>query len=148
MNLAEAIRGVHRLFLDTAPIIYYLERHPVYFDRMEAFFRLRSERNTTIVTSPVTLAECLVHPIRRRLLNLEDDYRRLILGGVNTEFHDIGPQAALKAAYLRASFSISLMDAFQIAVAFTSGCQSMLTNDRRLAKIKDIPILILDELEI
>ena len=67
MKLANALENVQRLFLDTAPAIYFLERHPAYFARMEAFFRIRRDRKIVIVTSPVTLAECLVHPFRRGL---------------------------------------------------------------------------------
>ena len=53
MRLADALENVRRLFLDTAPAIYFLERHPVYFERMEAFFRIRRERGIVIVTSPL-----------------------------------------------------------------------------------------------
>jgi hypothetical protein len=68
MKLPDALGDVRRLFLDTAPAIYFLERHPVYYHRMEAVFRIRREREIVLVTSPITLAECLVHPIRRGLV--------------------------------------------------------------------------------
>ena len=35
MKLANELEYVRRLFLDTAPAIYFLERHPIYFPRME-----------------------------------------------------------------------------------------------------------------
>jgi PIN domain nuclease of toxin-antitoxin system len=30
MSIEDALQGVSRLFLDTAPVIYYMERHPTY----------------------------------------------------------------------------------------------------------------------
>jgi predicted nucleic acid-binding protein len=148
MKLPDALGNVRRLFLDTAPAIYFLERHPVYFPRMQVLFRIRRERMIVIVRSPVTLAECLVHPIRRGLAQQAEEYRRLILQGVGTEFHEIGPEAAEQAARVRAALSISLVDALQVGVALAAGCQAFVTNDRRLSKITEIPILLLDDLEV
>ncbi|WP_228061116.1 MULTISPECIES: hypothetical protein [unclassified Coleofasciculus] len=31
MNITESLQGVTRLFLNTAPVIYYIERSPQYF---------------------------------------------------------------------------------------------------------------------
>lgn len=41
---------------------------------MEALFRIRRENSITIVTSPVTLAECLVHPLRLGLTGQASGY--------------------------------------------------------------------------
>ena len=148
MILADALDNVQRLFLDTAPAIYFLERHPVYFSRMEAVFRIRRERKIVIVTSPVTLAECLVHPIRLGLAEQSKSYRELILHGVGTEFHEIGPEVAERAARLRATHSIPLMDALQLGMAVAADCHAFLTNDRRLSKLAEIPVLLLDDLKV
>jgi len=148
MRLAEALKGVGSVFLDTAPVIYLLERHPIYFPRMEAFFRIRRETGMVIVTSPITLAECLVHPLRRNMGELAERYRRLIVAGAGTEFHEIGPEAAERAARLRAACSIPLTDALQAGVAAEAGCRALLTNDRRLSQITDVSVLVLDDLEV
>jgi hypothetical protein len=34
MKLPAALRGIRQLAFDTAPLIYFVERHPSYFDRM------------------------------------------------------------------------------------------------------------------
>ncbi len=148
MKLAGVLENVQRLFLDTAPVIYFLERHPVYFLRMDALFRIRRERNIVIVTSPVTLAECLVHPIRLGLAQQSESYRKLILHGAGTEFYEIGPEVAERAARVRAMHSIALMDALQVGMAAATGCQAFVTNDRRLSKLVEIPVLLLDDLEV
>ncbi|WP_414584039.1 hypothetical protein [Scytonema sp. PCC 10023] len=38
MNVTESLQGVTRLFLDTAPVIYYVERNPQYFASASVVF--------------------------------------------------------------------------------------------------------------
>lgn len=148
MKLSEALNGVSRVFLDTAPVIYFLERNPNYYSALEEFFRLRRERNITIITSPITLAECLVYPLQLGLEALVRGYERLITEGEGVEFYLLGSAEASLASQYRATYGIHLLDAFQVATALLSECQVLFTNDRRLAKITDIHVLILEELQV
>jgi predicted nucleic acid-binding protein len=57
MTISDALQDVQRIFLDTAPVIYYVEQNPRYSAMVEEVFR-RLDAGTIIgVTSPVTLAE-------------------------------------------------------------------------------------------
>ncbi len=38
LKLDDALAGVARLYLDTAPVIYFLERNPAYVDRVDEVF--------------------------------------------------------------------------------------------------------------
>jgi len=38
MKLTDSLQGVTRLFLDTAPVIYYIENHPQYFSIVKPIF--------------------------------------------------------------------------------------------------------------
>ena len=148
MKIAEALLRVTRLFLDTAPVIYYVEENPFFlaavtpiFDRIDCGF-------LTAVTSPVTLAECLVVPYRLRLTKLQHDFFDLIVHGRNTVFTPLDHEIARQAADLRARYNVTLPDALQFATALSAGCQAFLTNDGTLDRIKEISVLVLDELEI
>src|SRR5207248_4239340 len=57
MNIADALRNVTRLFLDSAPVIYYVEENPSYLSLVDVIFDGISDGSPTAVTSPVTLAE-------------------------------------------------------------------------------------------
>ena len=72
MKVADALRGVSRIFLDTAPVIYFVERAPLHFDRVGPVFDLIDVGSVAAVTSPITLAECLVVPCRLGLGSSED----------------------------------------------------------------------------
>jgi predicted nucleic acid-binding protein len=41
-----------------------------------------------------------------------------------------------------------LPDAFQLAVAIEERCEAFLTNDRRLARVTDLRVLVLDDIEL
>jgi len=147
MKVAEALQGLSSVFVDTAPIIYHLEGNPAYKVLMREFFRLRKDKGITLVTSPVTLAECLVHPIQKGMADLETAYCRLIIAGENTEFRLIGDLEAREAARLRARHNLLLADAFQLAIALQAGAQAILTNDPVFKRANEIRALILDEME-
>jgi hypothetical protein len=64
MDLTEAVREVRRLFLDTAPVVYYLEGHVRYLPVLEPIFARLDSGALRSVTSPITLSECLIVPYR------------------------------------------------------------------------------------
>ena len=43
---------------------------------------------------------------------------------------------------------MGLTDALQVAVAIRENCQAFLTNDRRLARVTELSVLVLDDLEL
>ena len=57
MNVADALPNVTRLFLDTAPVIYFAEQNPHYYPIAKHFFDHIDHGDFEAVTSPVTLAE-------------------------------------------------------------------------------------------
>ena len=81
MKIEDALRGVSSALLDTAPAIYYLEKNPLFGPVMDRFFQIRAVQQITLVTSPITLAECLMLPIRQGRKDLEAAYQALITAG-------------------------------------------------------------------
>ncbi len=70
MKISDALNGVSRLFLDTAPVIYFVERNPQFVDLIDPMFE-RLDNDITAVTSGITLSECLVGAMRLGLADLE-----------------------------------------------------------------------------
>ena len=50
--------------LDTAPLIYFIERHPLYHPLVEPFFTSVERGEIEVVTWTLTITEVLVHPYR------------------------------------------------------------------------------------
>src|SRR3982751_4066445 len=147
MKIADALKDVTRLFLDTAPVIYYVEKHVLYAPLVVPIFQRIDGGSPTAVVSPVTLAECLVVPFRAGLAMLQQDFLDLLLNGNNTVFASIDGACAQRAAEMRARYNLSLLDALQIAVALSAGCEALLTNDAGLRRVSELRVLVLDDLE-
>lgn len=147
MKAWEALQGVYRLFLDTAPVIYYIEKHPVYFPVLSPIFDQIDRGTLMAVTSPITLSECLVLPYRLRSIQLQRDFTELIVRGKHTMFVWLDEDCGQRAAEIRARYNLTLLDAFQIAAALSAGCEALLTNDRALTRVTDLRILMLEDIE-
>ncbi|HMV46774.1 MAG TPA: PIN domain-containing protein [Blastocatellia bacterium] len=147
MKLQNALAGVRRLFLDTAPVVYHIEGNPAYQPLTDIIFQQIQNGRLLAVTSPITLAECLVHPYRRGDLALIQKFRNTITKGAHTQYIGVDSSAE-RAAELRAIYNLTLTDALQIAAAIAAGCDAFLSNDVMLKRVTELPILILDNLEV
>ena len=148
MTVADALHGVTRLFLDTAPVIYFVENNPTFRSRLDEVFGLIDAGSLMAVTSAVTLAEAMIHPIRLGLVPLQRDFAALIVHGENTVFVALGEREATRAAELRARYNLSLTDAFQVACALEAGCDAPLTNDLGLNRVTELQVIVLDALDV
>jgi len=145
VTIAERFASVRKVFIDSAPIIYLVEKHPQYFDPSETVFGLIQLGHLTGVTSPITLAECLVIPYRQHQPSLRDLFTHSLTDGKNISFASIGRKTALDAAAFRAQYNLTLTDAFQLASALEANCDAFLTNDRTFRRVKDLDIILLDD---
>jgi predicted nucleic acid-binding protein len=147
VTVTDALRGVTRLFLDTAPVIYFVERNPTYATRVDQVFDRIDAGVLPAVTSPITLSECLVLPISQGLLPAQQDFTDLVVSGANVTFVAIADAIARSAAELRARYNLGLADAFQVATGLAAGCDALLTNDGTLRRVQELRIIVLDDLD-
>lgn len=147
MKLDTELSGVTSLGIDTAPLIYLVEENPKYLRVVREVFRRIDDGALEGATSVVTLGEVLVLPLRTGNLRVVDEYRDILLnGGIRTV--GIDAPMAEDAAYLRARHGMHMPDALQIAAAVRAGCEAFLTNDRRLTRVTELRVLVLDDLEL
>jgi predicted nucleic acid-binding protein len=146
VSITNNLQGVKRLFLDTAPVIYFVEQHPEYFHlSLEVFKQLQ---NTSLigVVSPITLAECLVQPYRLKQTELQQEFIELMTENDNIEFVGlINETIAIEAAQIRARYNLQLPDALQIAVALNAECEAFLTNDLTFKRITELRVVVLND---
>lgn len=136
-----------RVFVDTAPIIYYLENSALYMELIKKFFKKCIEENIEIVTSAITVEEYLVFPYSSGKKELVDNFKKFI-EYMNIEVVDINFQIAEKGAIIRGQYrDFKSMDALQIATAIISGCDMFFTNDKQLRQERELPCMTMDDLE-
>ncbi|MBK9124135.1 MAG: PIN domain-containing protein [Chloroflexi bacterium] len=147
MKLPDALRGIRRLGFDTAPLIYFIEKHPVYFDRMLYIMRSVDKGLMTGVSATTTLAEVLVQPLKAGDKDLAQRYEAVFLDSNGFHLEPLTAATARLAAELRANYTLRTPDAIHIATAIAAGCDAFLTNDYGFKRVEGIKVLVLDELE-
>lgn len=145
MNLDNDLQGVKTIFLDTAPIIYFIENHPQFADIVEVFIEQLDQGNIQAVISPVTVAESLVNPFKEQDQRLQQDFIDFMLRQQSILMKETDVNISIKAAQLKASYNLKLPDALQVATAIVTGCDSFLTNDKKLSRISELQILVISD---
>jgi predicted nucleic acid-binding protein len=64
----------------------------------------------------------------------------------NLDVVDITRDVARRAAQLRAGYRLRPADALQVAAALLHGATAFVTNDRQLARVDALTVIVLDEL--
>lgn len=147
MGWLDALRG-ETVGLDTSPLIYFIERHPVYAATLRPFFAAAERREFQLVTSLVTLLEVLVHPLRTGRDDLAREYRDILLRSANLRTIPVTEAVAEEAARLRAAHNLRTPDAIQLATAKTAGASWFMTNDTALPSLPGISLLVVDRLPV
>ena len=133
-----------KFFLDTSPIVYYLENNEVYYRNMKKFWN--EYRDCDYVTSAVTVTEYITYPFQQNNFKLINTFYAFV-NGMDIEIKSIDKVIAEKAAQIRAEYLFfKTMDALQIATACLSGCDLFLTNDKQLKQFKEIECITVGEL--
>ena len=144
MELIDELRG-SRIFIDTAPFIYFIEKHPKYLNVVRPVFIEINDGKIEAITSTITLLEVLVHPFKTKNDILAEKYREIILYSEGLTTFEILHEVSEMSSRLRAEYSIKTPDAIQIAVGMLYGADKFLTNDPDLKKVTDIEVLALDD---
>lgn len=137
----------HRcLAADTMVFIYYLEDHPRYAPLLQPLFQAWEEGRVAGVTSVLTLLEILVKPLREGRPAVARDYRDLLTTYPHLALVPVDAEIAERAADLRARYGLRPPDALQVATALHAGATAFLTNDARLKAVRELEVVLLDEL--
>lgn len=137
----------NRVFIDTAPIVYFLENNNYFGEKAGMIFKLLRSSKTEMVMSTITCMEYLVHPYRN---NVPEDVDLLFkfIDKSGIYVIDIDLNVAKLAAQIRAETpAFKAMDSLQLSAAFRSGCDTFLTNDKQLKQFKHLKIISIDEWE-
>lgn len=147
MKVSTALQSVHRLFLDSSAVIYYIDENPAYLPVMDLIFDQVDANLIRAVTSPVTLAECLVLPIRDQDALKQQIFIDIITLPEMADFIPSGREVAQQAAVMRVRYNLKLPDALQIATAIAANCDAFLTNDEQLKRVQELNVIVIKELE-
>ncbi|MEW6235309.1 MAG: PIN domain-containing protein [Candidatus Omnitrophota bacterium] len=138
-----SFQGIRKIFLDSAPVIYFVEQHPVYYSLLKPVFERIDNGEWKAVISPITIAECLIIPLRMGNHETTEAFIDLFGNGASVACASLQSSAAQKAAEIRARHNLTLLDSFQIAAAIENQCDVFLTNDKELRRLTAPKIITL-----
>jgi predicted nucleic acid-binding protein len=141
--LAQRLSG-RIVAVDSAPLIYFMESHPVFFEPVRPFFEGLNQGEFAALTSSVTITEVLAHPLRHGRLSLVSAYQEFFADFLPAV--PVTAEIAELAAQLRADHNFRTPDAIQIATAINRQADAFLTNDIRLSRLKQLEVLVLSDL--
>ncbi|MEQ8225331.1 MAG: type II toxin-antitoxin system VapC family toxin [Candidatus Eremiobacterota bacterium] len=138
--------NIKSIFMDTAPIIYYIEGNSQFYQIKELINQIQ-ENNITIFSSVITITEVLVKPVSLGQMNVINSFLNFLKNPDNIIILSVNERIAEQAGYLRGKYpSLKTLDAIQISSAIEARTDAFLTNDLRLKQIKEIEVLTLKDM--
>ena len=134
-----------RIYLDTAPIIYSVERIPNYWPLMHTLWQTAAADSIQIFTSELALLETLVMPIRQNSQTLITTYETL-LTKTDITLCPITTDILRASAALRATQNFKTPDAIHSATALAANCDYIVANDAGFRRLANIGVVILSDL--
>lgn len=127
---------MRRIYLDSAPVIYLIERVMPFYTRLQALLRSADR----LVVSDLTRLECRVLPMRNA--------NTLLLMGYDTFFEEhvsevlpLTKAVIDRATEIRAYYRFGVADSIHLAAALVANCDLFLTNDLRLTGFGEIQVV-------
>jgi len=146
MILSEALGEIKTIFLDTAPVIYFIEAHHQFGPLVKQVVELMNENRIQAFTSVLTLSEVLPKPVETGNDELVEKFKTYLKSGSNLTLLPIGEAIGETAGVLRGKYPyLKTVDAVQIAAALDAEADAFLTNDKKLSGIKEIKIIVLSD---
>ena len=146
MLFSETVENAGSVFVDTAPIIYFIEAHPVYGPLMKQLVTALSKGRIAASSSVITLAEVLPVPVRAGNEKLARMFAQFLKHAKNLTLAPISAEIAEGAGRLRAKYpNLKAFDAIQIAAALHTRSGLFLTNDKKLRHIREIEVLVMED---
>ncbi len=146
MFVTSMLRQSKGVFIDTAPLIYYIEAHPEYAASVKQLLAFCLREKIQIISSVITLHEVLVKPYRDANQALAEKFASLLKNNHHLNLIPVSEDISEAAAKLRGNYqALKMADALQIATALHAGADIFLTNDKHLKQLSEIKVVIISE---
>jgi predicted nucleic acid-binding protein len=144
-EIVDALRDFQRVGFDTPVFVYHIEQSSRWAATASASLEAMVDGSFAGMTSVLTLLEISIKPLRLGRPEVADAYEALIGDITNLAIHNVDVRSARIGAELRAKYGLRTPDSLQIAACFANGAEAFVTNDRRLRRVKEIDVIVLDD---
>ena len=116
MNLSADLDQINTIFIDTAPIIYFIEAHPEFGPLTKIVVSAFQSGSLSAFSSVITLTEVLPKPVEANDETLTKKFAEFLKHGKNLTLIEISVSIAERAGKLRGRYTdLKALDAIQIA---------------------------------
>ncbi len=126
------------VLVDSAPIIYVLERHPRLASRFVSLFEAHARGRLRFAVTTIAVAEVLTGPLQAGNDALARRYRAVL---ESWRVVPLDLDIAEQAARMRASLRLKLADAVQAASALAINAAALVTHDRDFSRVRALRVL-------
>jgi predicted nucleic acid-binding protein len=133
------------VYFDTNPIIYSVEKHPVYWPLLQPLWQAAQGKSIEIVSSDLALMETLAGPLKSGDTGLAGTYE-MLFQQAQTRLFPITQDVLREAARLRATTNLKTPDAIHAATSLAVRCVLFVSNDVGFRAVASLPLVILDDL--
>ena len=140
------LRPGNVVFLDTAPLIYFWEKHDKYFGLMMRFFDSVYALNIQCIVSLITYIEVITYPSRIGDVRTAGKYRNYLVNSRNFQMAPLTLAVADRTPFYRNQYGLKTPDAIQLATADVLGADYVITNDREWRKVASPQVVLVGDL--
>jgi len=124
-----------RYALDTVVLIYFLERHPQFYQAARNIFSQIESGQISAVCSTLVFAELLVPAFRAEKNEQAKKVVHILTNFPNLEIIPMTIDISITAARLRTTYGLRTPDAIHVATAMETKATGIITNDKNLKKM-------------
>lgn len=135
-------------YLDTNVLIAAVEATGLISDSQLKFFAGIDKSAINVLTSELSLAECLVKPFADKNADIVEAFLLFLDGRPNFPLVPVSREILVEAARLRSEMNLKLPDAIHIATAQMTGSKVFMTNDRGIKVPSGMRVQLWDELAV
>jgi predicted nucleic acid-binding protein len=126
-----AITTSSRVYIDTNIFIYYLERSPHFFEPVKHLFEHIDSVGAQLLTSEITVAECIYRPSQLGDQKLIRAYELLFEESHEVDLVPLDGHLAKQAAMHGSQIGLKLIDSIHLVSGLQSGCDYFVSSDAR-----------------
>lgn len=132
--------GSSRIYIDANIWIYLIEGNPEFVEATEAIFAQIARDGASVVTSEITIAECLWKPSKTGNSAISELYENLF-GSGEIELSPLDGTITRRAAVDGGRLGLKLIDGIHYVSAIASGCNYFLTGDRHFKSVAEMEVV-------
>lgn len=133
--------------LDSMCFIYHFEKNPFYSTLVDKIFSSITSGKSYGITSTITITETLSASNQKiQAVGSWAAFIERFMEMKNLQIKEVNLSIAKQAAVLRSLYRLKLGDAIQLATAVNSQSKLFVTNDIIFRRVKELKIMILDDL--